>query len=137
MGWGDNIDWMTLEKAWQRSKSENLPVFLLIHKSWCGACKAFKPKFAESTEIQKMSEQFVMVNVEDHEEPDGDQYKPDGGYIPRILFFDSEGKLLDDVYNKNGNPKYKYFYHAPEGVIDSMRTVLKRQESNSKVKKEL
>ena len=28
---------------------------------------------------------------------------------------DPEGQLLDDVYNRNGNAKYKYFYHGAEG----------------------
>lgn len=26
-----------------------------------------------------------------------------------------EGQLLDDIYNKNGHPKYKYFYSAADG----------------------
>ena len=31
----------------------------------------------------ELSEDFVMVNLGDDEEPSDPKYKPDGGYIPR------------------------------------------------------
>lgn len=123
-GFGDNIDWKTFDEGLALSKETNKPLMLLIHKSWCGACKALKPKFAGSVAIENMSSEFVMVNVEDAEEPSDPMYAPDGGYIPRILFMSPDGVVQEQLKNKSGNPKYKYYYSDANQVVSSMREVL-------------
>ncbi|VDN22702.1 unnamed protein product [Gongylonema pulchrum] len=86
---GDDINWIPWEEAFSKAKSLNKPIFLLIHKTWCGACQALKGEFKNSNrrdELVKLSKKFVMVNTEDDEEPESEKYAPDGGYIPRIFF---------------------------------------------------
>jgi hypothetical protein len=41
-GFGDEINWLKLEDALHLSQNEieNKPIFLIIHKSWCGACQS-------------------------------------------------------------------------------------------------
>lgn len=133
-GWNDKIGWTSDMEAF---KSEIVktgkPGMLVIHKSWCGACKALKPKFAESKEIEEAAEGFVLFNALDDDEPSGAEYKPDGGYIPRILFLDGQGNVVPELVNK-GRDSYKYYYPSPNDVVKGMKNALEHFEN---VKEEL
>lgn len=83
-GFGNNYVWAgSLESGLQIAMHHNKPLMVIIHKSWCSACKNLKPKFASSREIQSLSKHFVMVNLVDEEEPKSASFAPDGTYIPR------------------------------------------------------
>ncbi|CAH1775043.1 unnamed protein product [Owenia fusiformis] len=119
-GWGDGIAWMSFKDGLEASKESGKPLMLIIHKTWCGACKSLKPKFGAHKGIEELSENFIMVNTEDDEEPEGETYKPDGGYIPRILFLNSAGEVQTDIINEGGNPSYKYYYPDPANIHKTM-----------------
>lgn len=125
-GWGSHIDWMTLSDAKKRAAADNKPVMLLLWKTWCGACKQLRPKFAADPEIAALSKEFVMVQTADEEEPSDEMYRPDGGYIPRILFLAPNGEVMKDITNQAGNPRYAYFYPSPAEIVDSMRKAVAR-----------
>ena len=46
---------------------------------------ALKPKLAKHREFGELSKKFVMVNTDDNEEPQGEQFDVDGKYVPRIF----------------------------------------------------
>jgi hypothetical protein len=39
-GFGDDIKWVKLDSALKINNKHGLPIFLVIHKSWCGACQS-------------------------------------------------------------------------------------------------
>lgn len=134
-GWGEKIEWKTLEDGLKAAKKSDKPLMLLIYKTWCGACKALKPDFANSQEIADLSIHFVMVNVEDEEEPKEEKYRPDGRYIPRILYLSAEGEVMKEFYNENGKHKdTKYYYGKTSEIIDSMKSVLKKTKGSDILK---
>lgn len=127
-GFNDEIEWLNMEDGLEQAKLQKKPVFMLIHKSWCGACKALKPKFTTSIEILALSKKFAMINLQDDEEPSDFEYLPDGGYIPRILICDENGKVQKEFYNEAGSAQYKYYYPNIEDIIDTMKRVIQQQQ---------
>ena len=54
----------------------------------------------------------------------------DGGYIPRILFMNTAGRVDASIKNEHGNPKYGYFYHDPADVARSMEVAARKLGGN-------
>lgn len=50
-GWGDGYPWQTLDAAKAAAAADGKGVMVVIWKSWCGACKALKPRFAEDESL--------------------------------------------------------------------------------------
>lgn len=147
----DEIDWV----EWSQSESIALdldrPIFFLIHKTWCGACGLLKKSFQTSTQkdaLIELSKKFVMTNVEDDDEPEGEKYAPDGAYIPRLFFFglffelfflnllDKYGERLE-VNNKKNYPLNAYYFPKLEFVIEAMKEALKLNFLTIEERKEL
>ncbi|KAH9523673.1 Thioredoxin domain-containing protein 12 [Bulinus truncatus] len=123
--WGKNIKWVTFKEAQKLAKEQNKPTMVLVTKTWCRACKALRPKFASNQEIEKMSSEFIMVNLEDEDEPRNVDLQPDGTYFPRILFLDSDGYLMKDIYNREGSSQYRYYYSDSNPIVENMKEVLR------------
>lgn len=77
-------------------------------------------------EIAALSSQFEMVNTSDEDEPEDVKFSPDGGYVPRILFFTPEGELLTHVDNPKGHPQYKYYHYETPSIVTAMSEALNK-----------
>ena len=122
-GFGNNINWIDYEAA---LADKSRPTLVILHKSWCPACKSLKPKIIQSSEFERLSRKFSLVNAKE-EDPLHDlaEFNIDGTYIPRIFFLDPDGKVLSHIANSNGNPNYKYYHHQVSTIIESMNKVLR------------
>lgn len=100
------------------------PGMVVVHTSSCNTCRVLWLKFLLSLEIETLSNFFVIMNLIDENMPTDEKWCPDGAYIPRIFFLDPKGRIMYDIFNSSGNPKYKYFYDCENNLIRSMKRVL-------------
>ena len=91
-GFGDQVNWVDYSSALSDSSR---PTMIILHKSWCAACKNLKPKLAENLDFEELSQKFSMVNAgEDNELHNNVDLSVDGSYIPRIFFWIHKDKYL-------------------------------------------
>ncbi|XP_030048253.1 anterior gradient protein 2 homolog isoform X2 [Microcaecilia unicolor] len=123
-GWGDDLYWIqTYEEALYRSKTTNKPLMIIHHLEDCPHSQALKKVFSENNEIQKLAEQFVMINFI-YETPDKHLY-PDGQYVPRILFVDPSLTVRADITGRYSNRLYAYEPSDINLLISNMKKALK------------
>ncbi len=130
-GWNDQIAWRGLEEGLREAKQTGRPLMMVVHTQWCPKCRALKQTFNEDPQVERLSESFVMVHVDQDAEPSATLYAPDGTYIPRVVFLDAEGKLDPELSNSNRTSKFRYFYTPQEDLVGTMREALDRHGNKS------
>lgn len=112
-----NIQWeKNLERGIQKIKKENKPGMLVIHRTWCESCRKVKRKLNEIQEFSEKSSGLVCISIADDDEPKNLKYAPDGAYVPRVLFLDNKGDVLESVYAEN-KEELRYFYSEKDVSI--------------------
>jgi len=94
------------------------------------ASHLLKLSLSTSLEVEELAQRFIMVNLEDDEEPAGPEWAPvsmdsnlahdhlscsqlalqDGHYYPRVLFGRSSGGLEQQTHNKHTPSQHMHFY---------------------------
>ncbi|MBA3547550.1 MAG: thioredoxin family protein [Nannocystis sp.] len=126
-GYGDKIAWRGLDEGLAEAKTLGRPLMLLVHAPWCGRCSDLKPRFFDPALVQA-SERFVMVNLDQDDEPQALRYGPDGQYVPRVLFLDPQGKV-DATLSNAARSQYKYFYLPQDDLVGVMQQALDHHAS--------
>jgi protein-disulfide reductase (glutathione) len=126
-GYGDQIAWRGLDEGLAEAKSLGRPVMLVVHAAWCPRCRELKPRFSDPALVDA-SERFIMVNLDQDDEPQALRYGPDGQYVPRVLFLDAQGKV-DPALSNPSRSKYKYFYMPNDDLVGAMQRALDHHAS--------
>ncbi|XP_019506153.1 PREDICTED: anterior gradient protein 2 homolog [Hipposideros armiger] len=123
-GWGDQLIWtQTYEEALFKSKTSNKPLMIIHHLDECPHSQALKKVFAENKEIQKLADQFVLLNLV-YETTDK-HLSPDGQYVPRIMFVDPSLTVRADITGRYSNRLYAYEPSDATLLLDNMKKALK------------
>jgi len=130
-GWNDAIAWRGLDEGLREAKQAGMPVMLVVHTEWCGNCQKLKPVFNDDAQLATLSEQFVMVHLDQDQHPEAALYGPDGQYIPRVMFLDADGNVDQQLQNPNRPTRYRYFYTPQEDLVATMREALDRHGNKS------
>lgn len=123
-GFGDKIAWRGLDEGLREAAAEGRPILLVVHAAWCPRCKELKPSFFDPT-LAALSDNFVMINVDQDAEPASLKFAPDGTYIPRVVFLDPQGQVDRELLNA-GRKRFKYFYTRHDDLVGNMRRALER-----------
>lgn len=123
-GWGDQLIWtQTYEEALYKSKTSNKPLMIIHHLDECPHSQALKKVFAENKDIQKLAEQFVLLNLV-YETTDK-HLSPDGQYVPRIMFVDPSLTVRADITGRYSNRLYAYEPSDINLLLDNMKKARK------------
>lgn len=118
---GPEIAWRDMGTGVKESIRTGKPVLLVFHATWCQVCRHFRAVFKDPG-IVKASRDLVMVLVDVDKEPDvNGAFAPDGGYVPRTVFLNSEGDIIHEL--QSANPQYRYSADVdkPDELLSLMR----------------
>ncbi|XP_017893124.1 thioredoxin domain-containing protein 12-like [Ceratina calcarata] len=127
--------WTSFNRGFCQARKVNKPIMLFVHKMQCPGCVKLKKKFVKSVRLMDLSDRFIMIKAEMGKDSNlkHKTFHPDGKYVPRILFFTSEGKLIKEAYNRcpDADKDYKYFYKSAGQVVETMLYVLNKYTNDA------
>lgn len=98
---GAEINWRDPKSGIFEASKSGKPVIMVMHATWCSACKKYRDVF-KNPGVVAASKDFIMILVDaDKEKEINGAFSPDGTYVPRTLFIDSEGNVSESYIGKD------------------------------------
>ena len=103
---GAEINWRDARTGIYEASKTGRPVIMVFHATWCSVCKRFREVFKDPA-VVSASRDFVMILVDaDAEKEINGAFQPDGSYVPRTLFIDSDGNVSEKLVGSD--PPYPH-----------------------------
>ncbi len=93
-----SIKWLNnFEQALSIAKSENKPIMLFIHTTWCGWCREYENVTFKDKDIIKEAQNFVPVEIDAEKDAEGTSLRSRYNIraYPTVLFLDPSDNILD------------------------------------------
>lgn len=98
---GSEIAWREVGPGIREADQTGKPVVMLFHASWCSSCKRYRAVWKDPG-VVAAAKNFVMILVDVDKEPEANgAFSPDGTYVPRTIFYTSEGDVMEDIVGKD------------------------------------
>ena len=124
---GAEINWRVSKTGIYEASKTGKPVIMVLHATWCSACKRYRAVFKDPG-IVAASKDFIMILVDaDKEKEINGAFSPDGTYVPRTLFIDSEGNVSEKF--TGGDPKYPHTIDA-DNPAELLTLMIRAKASN-------
>ncbi|MBK8397223.1 MAG: thioredoxin family protein [Leptospiraceae bacterium] len=89
--------WLSsLDKALEKARIENKPVFVDLYTDWCGYCKQLEENVFPLVEVSNELEKFITVRINGDLSPDLVTKYTVRGY-PTLLVLDKNGYLIEKI----------------------------------------
>lgn len=121
---GAEIDWRDPKSGIYEASKTGKPVIMVFHATWCTACKRYRDVFKDAA-IVAAAKDFVMILVDaDQEKEINGAFAPDGTYVPRTLFIDSEGNVSDKLVGKDAQYPHTIDIEKPDELLALMNKAI-------------
>ncbi len=103
---GAAIDWRDIKSGIYEASTTGKTAIMVFHAPWCSACKRYREVFKDSGVVEA-SKKFVMILIDaDADKMSNGAFSPDGTYVPRTIFLNSQGDVLPNFVGRD--PKYPH-----------------------------